>query len=459
MSINLIDSSKASPLDLFAARPAVPRSEKPEGDLNNTDSPRGFQDLLRDAKPKPSPSENVQEASRSADSTDQEIDSSRNETKATRDDAAASQDSDGKPSDKQAETKQSDQGEAADGKQEAGDTEADEVEGILSTESVVSETQSAQTLATDLALAQQTQDGKVALDAVGQGKQPQAKAAQQAIAATAQAGQSASLSKAQDVATQSQGVDLQTANQTLQQNVTADTAGGDARSEGQSTSHSQATAQSPATSNAAGQATFNLAGQPVGDGQLPLNQLSLTQRVDGNTAAQVQLTSTPTDSDAVNNARLTRGLANAVQQRGGALTLRLTPAEMGTVRIQMQITGTNISASFHAETASAQTLLTQQLSQLRTSLETQGMNVERLSVQPLAASASSQNASQGNNDSQQQQSQSQQQSGNDGRSRGQYSGDGGRSREQQEGNHEGASDRQAPRGFFDRLSDLSDAAA
>ncbi|MFK7789747.1 MAG: flagellar hook-length control protein FliK, partial [Phycisphaeraceae bacterium] len=145
-------------------------------------------------------------------------------------------------------------------------------------------------------------------------------------------------------------------------------------------------------------------------------------------------------------------LANAVQQRGGAVTMRLTPPEMGTVRIQMQITGTNISATFHAESASAQTLLTNQLAQLRSSLESKGMSVDRLSVQPLAATASTNNANQSQNQGDsQQQGQSQQQSAGDGRSRGQYSGDSsGRQSSDQQNN---GSSQQAPRGFFDRLSD------
>ncbi len=49
------------------------------------------------------------------------------------------------------------------------------------------------------------------------------------------------------------------------------------------------------------------------------------------------------------------GLQNAVQQRGGAVTLRLTPPEMGTVRIQLQIQSGTVNAQFHTETESAQT--------------------------------------------------------------------------------------------------------
>jgi len=131
---------------------------------------------------------------------------------------------------------------------------------------------------------------------------------------------------------------------------------------------------------------------------------------------------------------------------------------MGTVRIQMQISGTNVSASFHTESASAQTLLTAQLSQLRTSLETQGMNVERLSVQPMASTASSQNTSQSGSDSQQnQQGQAQNGQPNDGRSRGQY--DGGQNGRRSDGQPDAdtiARQQQAMRGFFDQLQDAAE---
>lgn len=99
----------------------------------------------------------------------------------------------------------------------------------------------------------------------------------------------------------------------------------------------------------------------------------------------------------LNATRLARGLQNAVQQRGGAVTLRLTPPEMGTVRIQLDIQGTRVNAQFHAQTESARQMLTQQLSQLRQALEGQGLTVDRLSAQtmsPSTAQAGSQQAQQ-----------------------------------------------------------------
>ncbi len=118
-------------------------------------------------------------------------------------------------------------------------------------------------------------------------------------------------------------------------------------------------------------------------------------------------------SDDINQARLARGLRTALNQQGGAVTLRLTPPEMGTVRIQMQLQGAAVSAQFHAESDAARSMLQQQLGQLRTALESQGLTVDRLGVQSMnQGNASSFGQTQDQSDPQQQT--------HDGRSRGQY---------------------------------------
>ncbi|MEM1109908.1 MAG: flagellar hook-length control protein FliK [Planctomycetota bacterium] len=178
-----------------------------------------------------------------------------------------------------------------------------------------------------------------------------------------------------------------------------------------------------ANRNALGSGTIPLPGavtDPGLAGSAPaLSASSNVNAIGSETAARVNLASpTPNTSgnDALNAARLTRGLNNAVNQQGGSVTLRLTPPELGTVRIQLNLQGTNVSARFHAETDAAQRLLSQQLGQLRTSLESQGLNVERLGVQSLNASSNSSGLQQQNSNDP---SQSQSQANADGRSRGQ----------------------------------------
>ncbi len=122
-------------------------------------------------------------------------------------------------------------------------------------------------------------------------------------------------------------------------------------------------------------------------------ELNFTERTDtGSTTASGRGTATgPTvfsDSvdatDRLNTARLSRGLRNAVTQRGGGVTLRLTPPTLGTVRIEMNLQQSNVSAHLTAETDQAASLLQRQLGTLKTALEQQGLNVERLTVQSMA---------------------------------------------------------------------------
>jgi hypothetical protein len=86
-----------------------------------------------------------------------------------------------------------------------------------------------------------------------------------------------------------------------------------------------------------------------------------------------------------NVARLARGLRAAVQQNGGAVTLRLTPPELGEVRIQMQVHQSHVTASLQVEQDSVNALLSHRLGQLRHALESQGLVVDRLEVQTAAA--------------------------------------------------------------------------
>jgi len=249
-----------------------------------------------------------------------------------------------------------------------------------------------------------------------------------------------------------------TAQPVLQQGDTGQANSGDTGGDSKAaTAATNATTTASSNSNAAAAAAFAVSDQAGSEARLPINPAATTQTADVARQAQAQAQSAigNADHDSLNTARLTRGLANAVQQRGGAVTMRLTPPEMGTVRIQMQITGTNVSATFHAESASAQTLLTNQLAQLRSALESKGMSVDRLSVQPLAATAQAHHTNQSQNQSDtQQQGQSQQQSAGDGRSRGQYSGSSGQQSSDQQ--QDSGSSKQAPRGFFDRLNDASE---
>ena len=142
-------------------------------------------------------------------------------------------------------------------------------------------------------------------------------------------------------------------------------------------------------------------------------------------AAQPAAADVSAEDQAVNAARLGRGLRNAVTQQGGTVTLRMTPPELGTVRIQLQMEGGNVAARFQAETPATQNLLQQQLQSLRQTLEGQGLNVERLTVGALSPAGSSQ--AQGQPNTTQQDAQDQRRSGEEAQRQG-GQGDDGRSR-------------------------------
>jgi flagellar hook-length control protein FliK len=125
-------------------------------------------------------------------------------------------------------------------------------------------------------------------------------------------------------------------------------------------------------------------------------------------------------ADDANAVRVARGMQSALSQGGGTVTLRLQPPDLGLVRIQMQVQDGVVSAQVTAERDTVRDLLSHQLGQLRTALESHGLTVDRLDVQ-TAPRALGQTLGSGDRSEQAPQ---------DGRSRGQYArqdtGGGGR---------------------------------
>lgn len=89
----------------------------------------------------------------------------------------------------------------------------------------------------------------------------------------------------------------------------------------------------------------------------------------------------PADQATLPN-QVARGLAAAVRQRDGTLTLRLSPDFLGDIKIQVRVESGHVSAHIHAQTDQARQLLTESASTLRTALEAHGLVVERIEVAP-----------------------------------------------------------------------------
>jgi len=209
-----------------------------------------------------------------------------------------------------------------------------------------------------------------------------------------------------------------------------------------------ATPSNPPPGSAA--ASFNLAASEMTPSTFPPSPTPPSTAASGSPTPTVGAPSTAdgdASADSLNGARLARGLQSVLNQRGGSVTLRLTPPEMGTVRIQLQLQGGTVAAQFHAESNAARGLLTQQLAQLRTALEGQGLQVDRLSVHPMSHSHSG--TAQQETGTNQQGSPHSQQSANDGRSRGQWSSGGGQGhgRDPSDGDSQDESSGRRDRGF------------
>jgi flagellar hook-length control protein FliK len=88
--------------------------------------------------------------------------------------------------------------------------------------------------------------------------------------------------------------------------------------------------------------------------------------------------STPTDRAFVSG--LSRGLGAVLNQKGGSLTMKLTPPTLGDVRILMTLNAGRVSVEMEAGGARAHELLNANLPALRATLEGRGLTVERIGV-------------------------------------------------------------------------------
>lgn len=140
------------------------------------------------------------------------------------------------------------------------------------------------------------------------------------------------------------------------------------------------------------------------------------------------------------------------------MTLRLNPASLGNMRIEMSIRQGAVSARIEASTQQAQQLLMRNMTQLRSALEGRGLSVERLQVTFTPAPSGGPASESGQQDAQPgSQDRSSRQDAGDGQSRGAFDrreerGAGG-SGEHEDGGigPEGLTDEQREPGFHGRL--------
>ena len=101
-----------------------------------------------------------------------------------------------------------------------------------------------------------------------------------------------------------------------------------------------------------------------------------------------------------NHANIVREMRSQLMPGGGTMRLRLDPPELGPLSVTVRLRNGVMEASFEASSEGAAKLLSHSLGALKTSLESQGVNVERLNVQQVPKDQPAQND--GGRDGQQQ---------------------------------------------------------
>lgn len=79
-------------------------------------------------------------------------------------------------------------------------------------------------------------------------------------------------------------------------------------------------------------------------------------------------------------AQAVRGLAAALRQRNGTVTMRLAPESLGPLRVRLSVHDSQVTAEFRAESSQARDLLSQSTAQLRSAIEARGLTVHRIEV-------------------------------------------------------------------------------
>ncbi|TWT83407.1 Flagellar hook-length control protein FliK [Planctomycetes bacterium CA13] len=131
-----------------------------------------------------------------------------------------------------------------------------------------------------------------------------------------------------------------------------------------------------ATSNATGRSERTSVNAVTGGSE--------ANRANTSTKKQAGQTEKSSKTDLISRAKLIQRVSKAFQHlgpNGGHVRLRLAPAELGTVRLEMHIQQRKIQTRVVAETEAAASALRENLPELRQRLESQGMQIEKMSVE------------------------------------------------------------------------------
>jgi flagellar hook-length control protein FliK len=149
---------------------------------------------------------------------------------------------------------------------------------------------------------------------------------------------------------------------------------------------------------------------------MPSAQLTVVKMDGGDAAIPVRNAA----DESLFSERIVRGLSAMVNQRGGVMNMKLHPAELGSLRVQMSIVQGSVTAQFVASTVEAQMMLDRSMGTLRAALESHGLHVERISVTHASSDSSGTSMRQDGQDQQNQQSTGRHHDAGQGQSRGRH---------------------------------------
>ncbi len=149
------------------------------------------------------------------------------------------------------------------------------------------------------------------------------------------------------------------------------------------------------------QAPNNLQGQSAANAPVDMNRTMPQTQV-------VQLPSGQQVSESQIFDQVVTQLSGSVNGESGKMVLRLQPAELGSLKLELTIEGDKVRANLHAQTQQVQEVLERNLPQLKSALAEQGLKVDQFNVN---VDKGSDQQSQFENLAQQQQDGSQQRNG------------------------------------------------
>ncbi|TWU45942.1 flagellar hook-length control protein [Novipirellula aureliae] len=142
-----------------------------------------------------------------------------------------------------------------------------------------------------------------------------------------------------------------------------------------------ATAATASSTNTVRRAGITRATSPASPTPIPTNATNLGSDTAGKTTNSGDQ---PSTTDLISRAKLIQRVSKAFQHlgsNGGQIRIRLAPAELGTVRLEMQVSDRKMQTRVIAETEAAAAALREHLPELRMRLESQGIQMEKMSVE------------------------------------------------------------------------------